>query len=48
MSAFENDFFEMLAGSTEAFENVYREISRPLFTYVYRIVQNKSDAEDIA
>ncbi len=47
MSAFENDFFEMLAGSTEAFENVYREISRPLFTYVYRIVQNKSDAEDI-
>lgn len=45
--AFESKFAAVLTGDKAAFTDIYNEIKTPVFTVIFRIVQNRAESEDI-
>ena len=44
---FKSKFAEMLTGDRSAFTDIYNELKTPVFTVIFRMVQNRADAEDV-
>lgn len=40
-------FVQVQHGDKEAFTQIYHNLKQPVFTIIYRIVQNRTTAEDL-